>query len=349
MHKLINESYLPILNIYSKNIPDFLLPFFQSSIIQRLANISQWCWTEYCKYFDLRIKYSRLDHSLWVANIIWNFTKDKRQTLAWFFHDISHTVFSHVWDFLLWDAVNQESSEQYITKLLQEDEIIVNELNKLWIKIEEVDDYSFYTIAENIQPQLSADRLEYTIGNIYDMWHENLNLIKDLYDDLIILNNEKWELELWFQNFDKAKIFWDYSIKNCEWYYSSYESVSAMAFLGEIFKKVINEKLITHDDLYKLKDSDFISLLESWKNQKIKSMWEFYKNLDSYRISRYKPETDKYFVSSKAKKRFIDPLIKTQNWLNRLSNLSQEFVEKRDYHINRKEEWIILNYKIWNN
>jgi hypothetical protein len=42
-------------------------------------------------------------------------------------------------------------------------------------------------------------------------------------------------------------------------------------------------------------------------------MWEFYKNLDSYRISRYKPETDKYFVSSKAKKRFIDPLIKTQN------------------------------------
>jgi uncharacterized protein len=54
-----------------------------------------------------------------------------------------------------------------------------------------VDDYSFYTIAENIQPQLSADRLEYTIGNIYDMWHENLNFIKDLYDDLIVLNNER--------------------------------------------------------------------------------------------------------------------------------------------------------------
>jgi len=346
MHKLISDSYLPILNIYSKDKPDFLLPFFDSPIIQRLANISQWCGTEYCKYYTYRMAYSRLDHSLWVAMIIWNFTKDKKQTLAGLFHDISHTVFSHAWDFLLGDAVNQESSEQHTTKLLQEDEIIMNELNKLWIRLDEVDDYSLYTIAENNSPQLSADRLEYTIANTYSIWHEDLDLVKDMYNDIVVLNNEKWELELWFQTFDKAKIFWDYSIKNCEWCYSSYESVSAMAFLWEIFRQVINEKLITHDDLYRLKDSEFISLLESWKNQKVKLMWDFYKNLDSYKISRYKPKTDNYFVSSKSKKRFIDPLIRIKDWLKRLSEVSSEFVDKRDYHIHRKEEWIILDHKI---
>jgi hypothetical protein len=75
-------------------------------------------------------------------------------------------------------------------------------------------------------------------------------------------------------------------------------------------------------------------------------MWDFYKNLDSYAISRYAPKTDKYFVSSKSKKRFIDPLIKMQDGQRRLSEISPEFVEKRDYHLRRKEEWIILDYTV---
>lgn len=348
MHELINKSYLPILDIYSKDNPDFLLPFFESPIIKRLADISQSCGTEYCKYYNDRVGYSRLDHSLWVAMIIWNFTKDKKQTIAGFFHDISHTVFSHAWDFLLWDAINQESSEQNTTKMLQEDTIIMQELNKLGIKIEEVDDYSLYTIAENNSPKLSADRLEYTLANMYVIWHENLELIKSIYDDIVILDHKSWDWnkELWFKNLDKAKILGEFSIKNCEWVYSSYESVSAISFIGEIFKQAIDEQLITHNDLYTMKNSEFIFLIESWKSKKVKSMWEFYKNLKSYEISENKPKTDKYFVSSKAKKRFIDPLINTEIWAQRLSNLSKEFVEKKEKHVNKKEKRIILDYKV---
>lgn len=251
-----------------------------------------------------------------------------------------------MWDFLLGDAVNQESSEQYTTKLLQEDEIIIKALYNLWIELHEVDDYSLYTIAENKSPQLSADRLEYTISDTYSLWHEDINFLSSVYKDILVLHNEKWDLELWFQTIDTGKIFWNYSIKNCEWWYSSYETVSAMAFLGEIFKQAIKEKIITHNDLYILKESEFIALLEEKGNQKIQSMWNFYKHLDTYRISRYKPTTDKYFVSSISKRRFIDPLIKTGQWIQRLSEISSEFVEKRDCHLQRKEEWIILDHKI---
>ncbi len=41
MHQLITEAYLPILDIYSKDKPEFLLPFFDSPVIRRLADISQ--------------------------------------------------------------------------------------------------------------------------------------------------------------------------------------------------------------------------------------------------------------------------------------------------------------------
>ena len=52
------------IDIYSKEKPDFLKPFFESTVIQRLSGISQHCGNDYTNFFDFRFKISRLDHSL---------------------------------------------------------------------------------------------------------------------------------------------------------------------------------------------------------------------------------------------------------------------------------------------
>lgn len=342
MHKLITPWYLPFLKIYSRKQPDFLLPFLESPALQRLAFIGQSCGTEYCKYYEYALIHSRLDHSLGVASIIWHFTQDQKQTLAGLFHDISHTVFSHVGDFFLGDTKHHASSEQYTQELIEQDKIIRKELKNLNISLEEVNDYTLYPIADNPGPQLSADRLEYTLTNLYALREVSLDQIQNIYDDLRVLKNEKQELEIWFQTFKQAKLLGEYSIKNCEGCYSSYESVSAMAFLWELFKKVIEKKLITHKDLYYLTEPEFIKLLE--KDTELTAMRDFYTHLKSYKISRYYPKTDNYFVSSLSKRRYIDPLIATEEGNQRLSALSPEFCEKRDYHLKRKEERIILDY-----
>jgi len=72
-----------------------------------------------------------------------------KQTLAGLLHDISHTVFSHVGDFLLGDAVKQESSEKHTEYLLANDPVITSELSKLNISLSDVQDYTMYTIADN--------------------------------------------------------------------------------------------------------------------------------------------------------------------------------------------------------
>ena len=74
MHKLISKEYQEILNVYSNDLPTFLLPFFEAKSIIRLSDISQNCWTELTKFFNYKFKISRLEHSLGVATIIWNFT-----------------------------------------------------------------------------------------------------------------------------------------------------------------------------------------------------------------------------------------------------------------------------------
>lgn len=52
------------------------------------------CGCDYTNLFPRHEWYSNLDHSVGVALIIWNFTHDKKQTLAGLFHDIATPVFT---------------------------------------------------------------------------------------------------------------------------------------------------------------------------------------------------------------------------------------------------------------
>lgn len=349
MYPHISAPYSEILNVFSEDKPDFLLPFFESKTLQRLGGISQTCGTGFTKFYKYQFNQSRLDHSVGVALIIWNFTGDKKQTLSWLFHDISHSVFSHVGDFILGDAINQESSEQYITKLISEDPVIVEELKKLHLCISDVDDYAKYSIADNPGPKLSADRLEYTLSTSIVLQTRTIHDIRRIYNDIVVVTDEGWEKEMCFQNRDIAEDFWKLSIENDAGCFSSYESVSAMSFLSEILKLMLQKGLISPINLYTLNDLDIIKIIQEGKSEQVKDMWDFFMNLSQYKIYRYKPKnTGKYLVSSLAKRRYIDPLVLISGNPKRLSGISKEFNALKDYHVNRKEEWIELSYAVRN-
>lgn len=336
-----------IQKVFSNEIPSFMLPFLQSKSLNRLKDISQNCGLDYTKLYN-KLPYSRFEHSINVALIIWKFTQSKEQALSWLFHDISNTTFSHVWDFLLWDAEKQESSEIYGNQILSNDPLIIEELNKLNISIDKVDEYKLYPIADNNLPQLSADRLEYNLSNPILTNTRTIQDIKTIYDDIIILKNEKQNIELWFQNKELAIEFWLLSIENDESSFSSYESVCGMHFLSHILQKLIQKKYLNHIDLYTLQEKEIVNLIYEKNDLEILDMRNYYTNLHSYKISRYYPKTDNFFVSSKCKKRYVDPLIKTSNWNIRVSSISKEYVQKRDYNLNRATERIILDYKFNN-
>ena len=85
--------------------------------------------------------YSSLDHSVAVALIIWNFTNDKKQTLAGLFHDIATPAFKHAIDFMNGDYEKQESTEELTTQIIANSKEIMELLNRDNIKIDEVNDY----------------------------------------------------------------------------------------------------------------------------------------------------------------------------------------------------------------
>ena len=137
------------------------------------------------KYYE--DMYSVLRHSVGVALIIWNFTRDKKQTIAGLLHDISSPAFKHCIDFLNGDAEKQESTEEETLEVIKNSKEIMKLLERDDIQIEEIGDYKIYPIADNETPKLSADRLEYTFMNgIYYKKVWDLSTIKEIYEDIQI-------------------------------------------------------------------------------------------------------------------------------------------------------------------
>ena len=96
-----------------------------------------------------------MDHSIAVALIVWHFTHDKKQALAGLFHDIATPVFKHCVDYLNGDFMTQESTEDLTTEIIKNSKEIMSLLKRDGIKIEEVDNYHIYPIAEMLS-EISA-------------------------------------------------------------------------------------------------------------------------------------------------------------------------------------------------
>ena len=75
------------------------------------------------------------------------------------------------------------------------------------IKVDEVDDYHIYPIADNDTPKLSADRLEYSLYMGTARGLINMETAENIFNDLIIVKNEDNEDEMCFKTIDLAKKF----------------------------------------------------------------------------------------------------------------------------------------------
>ena len=81
-----------------------------------------------------------------------------------------------------------------------------------------------------------------------------------------------------------------------------------MQFWTDILSKMVKEKYITEEDLYKYSEQQIVEKIRNCSNKKISKAFEFFSN--SEKIERSETEVkDKYCISVKTKKRYTDPLV----------------------------------------
>ena len=319
----INKKTKDYFDILEPNFPEWLVEYINTEDMLKQQYISITCGTIYSDLFESRYFFSSLDHSIAVALIIWHFTHDKKQTLSGLFHDIATPVFKHCIDFLNGDHMTQESTEDLTTKIISESDEIMKLLKRDDILIDEVDDYHKYPIADNDTPKLSSDRLEYSLSNALLTYNLlSLEDIKEIYDDIEIGKDEECVLELSFKTKSMARKFVKVT-SNLSVIYREDRTRYSMQFLADIIKKLNEEGKVTKKDLYNLKESDVIEIIE---NSKYKDIYNIWKNSKKVKICDTEPK-DVYYVKCNSKVRYINPLVNGKR-ISDICKIAKNMIDK---------------------
>lgn len=321
----VDKRVLDYFNVLEPSFPEWLNDYIETKELLKQRYISMTCGTIYSDLFESEFFFSSLDHSVAVALIVWHFTHDKKQTLSGLFHDIATPVFKHCVDFLNGDYMTQESTEDLTSKIISNSKEIMELLKRDNIKLEEVEDYHIYPVADNDTPKLSADRLEYSLSNALLTYKlSNIDEIKKIYNDVVLDKDEDGTLELSFKSKETALEFVKITSK-LSIIYREDRTRYSMQLIADIIKKLNEDGLITKEDLYNKKESEIIEIIE---NSKYKEIFNIWKNAKNVKVSKEKPETV-YFVHHGAKIRYIDPLVNKK----RISSISEEAKEEIDKNL----------------
>ena len=321
----VDKRVLDYFNVLEPNFPEWLNDYIETKELLKQRYISMTCGTIYSDLFESEFFFSSLDHSVAVALIVWHFTHDKKQTLSGLFHDIATPVFKHCVDFLNGDYMTQESTEDLTSKIISSSKEIMDLLKRDNIKLEEVDDYHIYPVADNDTPKLSADRLEYSLSNALLTYKlSNIDEIKKIYNDIVLGKDEDDILELSFKSKNIALEFVKITSK-LSIIYREDRTRYSMQLIADIIKKLNEDGLITKEDLYNKKESEVIEIIE---NSKYKEIFNIWKNAKNVKVSKEKPK-NVYFVHHGAKIRYIDPLVNKR----RISIISEEAKKEIDKNL----------------
>ena len=254
------------------------------------------------------------------------------------FHDIATPAFKHCVDFLNGDYINQESTEDLTSTIIKNSNEITKLLEKDNFKLNEVDDYHIYPIADNDTPQLAADRLEYSLSNaLFTYKLADINTIREIYNNVNIQKNENGIDELGFKS-EKITTNFVKITSKLSIIYRKDKTRYSMQFIADILKELNKDNLIKKEDLYTLKESDIIQIIE---NSKLKNVFDKWRNAKKILTSKTKPK-NVYYIQQASKIRYIDPLVNGV----RISKLNKEANKEIQKNLSYKmDNYVYLNLK----
>lgn len=322
----IKARYFKIL---SPEFPEWIKPYLALPLMQRLKGVGLLCGTDWTRLYRNRFYYSRFDHSLGVALIVWHFTHDKAQTLAGLLHDISTPVFSHVADFRKGDALKQEATEEDNAAIVKRDAALAALLKADGLTAEQVADYHQYPVADNEIPQLSADRLEYMFPSglaLDGSW--TFDEIERVYNDLAVLENEDGQPELGFRTIAAAE---EYTLHFCliGHILQLNENKLCLQLLAEVVKEAIALGLLTEEDTMRLSEAEVMARFDEAaavsEKTRFSKLYRTYRTME--RIEHVdSPLPDAFNISMKVKQRYINPLVQPDGALKavRIASVSDK-------------------------
>jgi len=286
-----------------------LIELVNCNALQRLKGISQMGMPQ--EYYHKPV-FSRYDHSTGVLILLKKLNADLKEQIAGLLHDVSHTAFSHVVDWIIGDPTKEDYQDNVFSDFIKNSEIPFI-LNKYGFNYKDFSNLENFSLLEKPAPSLCVDRFDYSIKEIN--WKNNGGFIERIVDALKNHNGN-----LVFSSKRAAKYFAEgYAACQIE-HWASNEAKARYYILSKILKKAISNKVISIENLGELEDEHIINLLKKTNDRDILYGLNLLRN--GFRVEE--TDSDDGIVLKK-KFRYVDPEILLNGGVVKLSEISQDY------------------------
>ncbi|MGL5506606.1 MAG: HD domain-containing protein [Paraclostridium sp.] len=286
-------------SIYGEfEIDNILVELINSYPMQRLKNIHQGG----ASYLvNKKWNLTRYDHSVGVMILIKLLGGSLEEQIAGLLHDISHTAFSHVVDFALQNKKEDYHEEIYLEVV--ENSQIPNILLKHGYNYKEIlEDESKWTILEQSSPKLCADRIDYTLRDMYHYGYTSLEEVRNFVNHISVSNGE-----IVVDNIESAKYFVNLYYKEVIDYFMHPLNAYGYEQLSKLIRLGLDKNIIDLNDLLKT-DDEVISILNSSNDTDIHNLIQSL----NYNVT-VRENKSNYNFYQKGKLRLIDPTVIINN------------------------------------
>ncbi|MEE4194864.1 MAG: HD domain-containing protein [Anaerolineae bacterium] len=287
-----------------------IIDLIHTQPMQRLKRISQ---DGACHFLQPHINGTRFEHSIGVWHLSKLFQRSREEQAASLLHDVPHTAFSHVIDYVVGDA-NQEYHERFFEKIVMASEI-PGILAKYGVDLAGVMDVERFPLLENSLPDVSTDRLDYFLRDGL-----MLNLMPQFLIDETLRQIRSDADKLYFEDLRLAATLAILFMNCTKLIWSEPNSIGSWSLLANAIKIGYDEGWVTEEDFFS-DDETLMNKLQASNDARVQTNLN---RLQPGRYFKYAPKESAEFYR-KNKARYIDPLVKTGKGFQRVSALVHNF------------------------
>ncbi|PGO34282.1 hypothetical protein CN984_03170 [Bacillus cereus] len=261
---------------------------------------------------------TRFDHSVGVMLLVKKLGGSVEEQIAGLLHDVSHTAFSHVIDYVFHNE-GESYHEEIFSSVVKNSEIPAI-LSKYGYNYEDIllDD-SKWTLLERSAPELCADRVDYTLRDMYTYGYISLEEVHSFLEDVIAV-----EGKMVLQSVEMAEWFTKAYYKEVIDFFMKPMNIYGNDMLAKTLKLALHKKVI-HTDDFLLEDDELISKLQLCKDTEVRALLsKVHPNV------KVEEDRNDYNLYQKNKVRLIDPPLLREGKIVQSSVVSEKIRQMSD-------------------
>jgi HD superfamily phosphohydrolase len=273
---------------------------------------------------------TRFEHSIGVMLLIRQFGGSLEEQVAGLLHDVSHTAFSHVVDVVLeneaedyheelfMDVIKQSSIPAILEKYGYEEENILLDLSR-------------WSLLEQPAPALCADRIDYTLRDMYFYGHAAIEDIQKFLQDLFVFQGK-----LCVQTIERAEWFVKIYYQEVLDFFLHPLNVYATSTLADVLKLALEKQILTLNDFQKT-DLELLGQMRATHDQDVLALLQ-----QLHEHVEVREEQENHDIHFRNKVRLIDPAVYHQQRLWKASDLSDKVKTMNAYALERFEQGVYV-------